>query len=119
MIAGADKISFNSAAVQTPEVVRDAPAIDWRGRYKLFTAGGLTAAPTLEAVVAGMAQHAPGASGGDAAWFAQLSRVMRQAYADRLEGLGAATAECGGLRLAMSKSVEDRGLTAFCEPDDS
>jgi gamma-glutamyltranspeptidase/glutathione hydrolase len=73
-------------------VVREAPAIDWRGRYKLFTAGGLTAAPTLEAVVAGMAQHAPGAAGGDAAWFTQLSRVMRQAYADRLEGLGAATA---------------------------
>lgn len=73
-------------------VVRDAPAIDWRGRYKLFTAGGLTAAPTLEAVVAGMAAHAPTASGADAAWFAQLSRVMRKAYADRLEGLGAATA---------------------------
>jgi len=73
-------------------VVRAAPAIDWRGRYKLFTAGGLTAAPTLEAVVTGMDAHVPGASGADAAWFAQLSRMMRKAYADRLEGLGAASA---------------------------
>ncbi|MFN3672850.1 MAG: gamma-glutamyltransferase, partial [Bosea sp. (in: a-proteobacteria)] len=54
--------------------------------------GGLTAAPTLEAVVAGMDAAQPGADGPDAAWFATLSRVMRQAYADRLEGLGAAKA---------------------------
>ncbi len=73
-------------------VTREAPSIDWRGTHRIFTAGGLTAAPTLEAVVAGMAESRPSRAGGDAAWFTTLSRVMRQAYADRLEGLGAATA---------------------------
>jgi gamma-glutamyltranspeptidase/glutathione hydrolase len=72
-------------------VIREAPSIDWRGRYRVFTAGGLTAAPTLEAVVAGMAGSMPSRTGGDAAWFSTLARVMRNAYADRLEGLGAAT----------------------------
>ncbi len=69
--------------------VSAAPSIDWRGRFQVFTAGGLTAGPTLAAVVAGMDKSKPGREGGDAAWFARLSRVMRQAYADRLEGLGA------------------------------
>lgn len=72
-------------------IVREAPMIDWRGRYRVFTAGGLTAAPTLEAVVAGMEGHRPSGDGADASWFAALARVMRKAYADRLEGLGAAT----------------------------
>ncbi|MDX2203435.1 MAG: gamma-glutamyltransferase [Hyphomicrobiaceae bacterium] len=70
--------------------IREAPAIDWRGRHRVFTAGGLTAAPTLAAVVAGMAAHMPSRAGGDAAWFTALASVMRKAYADRLEGLGAA-----------------------------
>lgn len=77
---------------QCRAVVRDAPSLDWRGRHRIFTAGGLTAAPTLQAVIAGMAPHMPGRDGGGAAWFAALGRVMRKAYADRLEGLGAATA---------------------------
>lgn len=71
--------------------VRDAPTIDWRGSHLLHTAGGLTAAPTLAQVVEGMDSAALPASGPGAAWFAQLSTVMRQAYASRLEGLGAAT----------------------------
>jgi gamma-glutamyltranspeptidase/glutathione hydrolase len=70
-------------------VIRDAPVIDWRGTHLLHTAGGLTAAPTLEQVVAGM-DDAPLAARPDADWFAQLSRVMRQAYDSRLSGLGAA-----------------------------
>lgn len=72
--------------------LRDAPAIDWRGTHLVHTAGGLTAAPTLAAVVDGMAAAKPGPDGPDAAWFATLSQVMRQAYARRLEGLGAAKA---------------------------
>ncbi|KQU54714.1 hypothetical protein ASG72_03600 [Bosea sp. Leaf344] len=72
--------------------LRPSPTIDWRGTHTLHTSGGLTAAPTLEAVVRGMAAARPAASGPDAAWFATLSRVMRQAYAERLEGLGAAKA---------------------------
>lgn len=72
--------------------LRPAPTIDWRGTHLIHTAGGLTAAPTLEAVVDGMAEAPVDGDGPSPAWFAQLSRVMRQAYRDRLEGLGAATA---------------------------
>lgn len=76
-------------------VIRDAPTIDWRGTHLVHTAGGLTAAPTLEAVVEGMAADKPAPHGPDADWFATLSRVMRQAYASRLEGLGAAQSASG------------------------
>ncbi|MBE9604693.1 gamma-glutamyltransferase [Acetobacteraceae bacterium H6797] len=71
--------------------VRNSPSIDWRGTHKIFTAGGLTAAPTLEKVVQGMAGVATGGGTPDAAWYAELSKVMRDAYADRLANLGAAT----------------------------
>ncbi|MBA4219916.1 MAG: hypothetical protein C0458_04215 [Methylobacterium sp.] len=70
--------------------VREAPMIDWRGTHRIHTAGGLTAAPTLQAVVEGMAANPPPEGGPDSAWFARLSQVMREAYANRLEGLGAA-----------------------------
>lgn len=70
--------------------LREAPVLDWRGTHLIHTAGGLTAAPTLEAVMAGMANQVPPRGGADAQWFRALSRVMRQAYAERLEGLGAA-----------------------------
>lgn len=72
--------------------IREAPTIDWRGTHLVHTAGGLTAAPTLADVVAGMADAPLDEGGPGAAWFAQLSRVMRQAYRNRLEGLGAAKA---------------------------
>ena len=72
--------------------LRDAPVIDWRGTHQIHTAGGLTAAPTLADVVKGMDSAPLAKEGPDAAWFAQLSTVMRTAYADRLAGLGAATA---------------------------
>ena len=71
--------------------IRPAPTIDWRGTHLVHTAGGLTAAPTLADVVAGMADAPLGGDQPTPAWYAQLSRVMRQAYRDRLEGLGAAT----------------------------
>ncbi|WP_377842675.1 gamma-glutamyltransferase [Bosea sp. UC22_33] len=70
--------------------LREAPTIDWRGSHLIHTAGGLTAAPTLERVVAGMADAPLDGDGPSAAWFAQLSRVMREAYKERLDGLGAA-----------------------------
>ncbi|SIR02734.1 gamma-glutamyltransferase [Bosea sp. TND4EK4] len=72
--------------------IRPAPTIDWRGSHLVHTAGGLTAAPTLADVVKGMADAPLDAAGPSPAWYAQLSQVMRQAYRDRLEGLGAATA---------------------------
>ena len=71
--------------------LREAPTIDWRGSHLVHTAGGLTAAPTLERVVAGMADAPISGDGPSAAWFARLSEVMRRAYRERLDGLGAAT----------------------------
>lgn len=72
--------------------LREAPRIDWRGTHHVHTAGGLTAAPTLQAVIEGMAASPAPENGPDAAWFARLSQVMREAYASRLSGLGAAQA---------------------------
>jgi len=72
--------------------LREAPTIAWRDSHLIHTAGGLTAAPTLARVVAGMADAPVDAAGPSAAWFAELSRVMRQAYRERLAGLGAAAA---------------------------
>ncbi len=72
--------------------VREAPVIAWRGSHLVHTAGGLTAAPTLAAVVAGMEVVEPTKDGPDGGWFATLSQVMRQAYASRLSGLGASGA---------------------------
>jgi len=87
--------------------LREAPVIDWRGSHLLHTAGGLTAAPTLADVVAGMDSAARPESGPDAAWFAQLSTVMRLAYANRLEGLGAATAKEPGDTCTTHLTVVD------------
>ncbi len=75
--------------------LREAPTLAWRGDHLVHHAGGLTAAPTLAEVVAGMADVARPSSGPDAAWFATLSTVMREAYARRLSGLGAAAREPG------------------------
>jgi gamma-glutamyltranspeptidase/glutathione hydrolase len=88
-------------------VIRDAPTIDWRGTHLVHTAGGLTAAPTLADVVAGMADAAVAAAGPDAAWFAQLSTVMRKAYDGRLKGLGAAQAKEPGDTCTTHLTVVD------------
>ncbi|TCR80888.1 gamma-glutamyltransferase [Rhizobium sp. BK376] len=69
--------------------VRDAPGIDWRGTHTVHTAGGLTAAPTLAQVIAGMTHADLAGEQPGPEWFARLSRVMQDAYANRLEGLGA------------------------------
>lgn len=77
-------------------VLRDAPTIAWGEHHLVHTAGGLTAAPTLAEVVAGMEGAARSPGGPDAAWFARLSTVMREAYARRLDGLGAAQGSAQG-----------------------
>jgi gamma-glutamyltranspeptidase/glutathione hydrolase len=70
--------------------IRPAMSIPWGQGLTLQGAGGLTAAPTLARVVEGMAE-APRGAAPDAAWFRVLAKTMRAAYAERLEGLGAAT----------------------------
>jgi gamma-glutamyltranspeptidase/glutathione hydrolase len=66
--------------------VRDADEVPWRGRT-LQTAGGLTAAPTLARVLELM-RDAPYGARPDAAWYSVLARALKQAYAERLAGLG-------------------------------
>ena len=65
------------------------PALEaaWRGK-RLFLANGLTAAPTLMRVLDGMRDADFSGKAPSAAWYAQLARVMRAAYAERLAGLG-------------------------------
>ena len=58
----------------------------WRG-HTLELAGGLTAAPTMMRVLDQMAA-VPAAAVPDAAWYVALGRAIKQAYTERLEGLG-------------------------------
>jgi gamma-glutamyltranspeptidase / glutathione hydrolase len=58
----------------------------WRG-HTLQLAGGLTAAPTMVRVLQRMAEVAVGAKP-DADWYVAFGRAMKQAYKERLEGLG-------------------------------
>jgi gamma-glutamyltranspeptidase/glutathione hydrolase len=62
--------------------------VAWRGGRTLQLATGLTAAPTLSAVLARMKNATYGAAP-DAAWYATLATELKAAYADRLAGLGA------------------------------
>jgi gamma-glutamyltranspeptidase / glutathione hydrolase len=68
-------------------LARPALEAEWRGK-RLFLANGLTAAPTLLRVLDGMRDADFSGSAPSAAWYAQLARVMRAAYAERLAGLG-------------------------------
>jgi gamma-glutamyltranspeptidase/glutathione hydrolase len=58
----------------------------WRGQT-LQLAGGLTAAPTMMRVLEQMASVRVGAKP-DADWYVAFGRAMKQAYKERLEGLG-------------------------------
>ena len=60
--------------------------VPYRGR-RLMLANGLTAAPTLRAVLAKL-EGAPFTGAPDAAWYAHLAGALREAYAERLKGLG-------------------------------
>jgi gamma-glutamyltranspeptidase/glutathione hydrolase len=84
----AEMEGFVSAADLAGCEARFLPALaaDWRGR-KLMLANGLTAAPTLMDVLRRMAS-VPFGDRPDAAWYASLARVLREAYAARLAGLG-------------------------------
>lgn len=61
--------------------------VDWRGR-RLMLVNGLTAAPTLKRVLEGMADADWAGGAPSPAWYARLARVMQDAYAERLAGLG-------------------------------
>ncbi|MBB5695604.1 gamma-glutamyltransferase [Muricoccus pecuniae] len=69
--------------------LRESMPIRWRDTHVVHTAGGLTAAPTMAAVIAEMERLPVGATP-DAGWYRGLARAMRGAYAERLAGLGAA-----------------------------
>ena len=69
-----------------------ATEIAWRNGRTLQLATGLTAAPTLSRVLERM-RSAPWGAKPDAAWYRALARIMKDAYAERLAGLGAADAK--------------------------
>ncbi|SHJ93225.1 gamma-glutamyltranspeptidase / glutathione hydrolase [Roseomonas rosea] len=71
--------------------VRESMPIAWRGTHTIHTAGGLTAAPTMAAVVAAM-NGVPVEGGPGAGWYGGFAQAMRRAYAERLAGLGAGEA---------------------------
>lgn len=58
-----------------------------RRDYRIQTAGGLTAAPTMQRAL-GMMAEAPVGREPDAAWFVSLAAALKRAYAERLSGLG-------------------------------
>ncbi len=68
-------------------VVKPALEASWRGK-RLYLANGLTAAPTLLRVLEGMRGADFSGAAPSAGWYAQLARVLRDAYAERLAGLG-------------------------------
>ncbi len=73
--------------------VRPATQVPWRG-HTLQLAGGLTAAPTMMRVLEQMNEVPVGAEP-DAAWYVAFARAMKNAYAERLAGLGDADVERG------------------------
>jgi gamma-glutamyltranspeptidase/glutathione hydrolase len=68
---------------------RPADQVPWRGRIVQLT-GGLTAAPTLQRVLAGMADAAYDGREPSSAWYRTLVRVLKGVYAERLAQLGEA-----------------------------
>ena len=68
--------------------VLPAVAVPWRDGRTLMLSNGLTATPTMRQVMRGMMGADWSGRAPSAAWYAELARVMRAAYAERLEGLG-------------------------------
>jgi gamma-glutamyltranspeptidase/glutathione hydrolase len=69
-----------------------ATEIAWRNGRTLQLATGLTAAPTLARVLERM-RTSPWGKDPDAAWYRALAGIMKDAYAERFAGLGAADAK--------------------------
>jgi len=69
-----------------------ATEVVWRNGRTAQLATGLTAAPTLTGVLEQM-RGAPWGAKPDAAWYRALARIMKQAYVERLSGLGEADAK--------------------------
>jgi gamma-glutamyltranspeptidase/glutathione hydrolase len=69
-----------------------ATEIAWRNGRTLQLATGLTAAPTLARVLERM-RSAPWGEKPDAGWYRALARITKEAYIERLAGLGAADAK--------------------------
>ena len=63
--------------------------VPWRDGRTLQLATGLTAAPTMAGVLARM-REVPYGAAPDAAWYRRFARIMKDAYAERLTGLGEA-----------------------------
>ncbi|HEX3348666.1 MAG TPA: gamma-glutamyltransferase [Acetobacteraceae bacterium] len=78
-----------SAADLRACAARIVPATEaaWRNGRTLQLASGLTAAPTLLRVLDAMRSVPVGATP-DAAWYASLAQALKDAYAERLLGLG-------------------------------
>lgn len=70
--------------------VLPAVAAPWRDGRTMMLSNGLTATPTFRQVMRGMAAADWSGRAPSPAWYAELARVMRAAYAERLEGLGEA-----------------------------
>jgi gamma-glutamyltranspeptidase/glutathione hydrolase len=70
--------------------VLPAVAAPWRDGRTLMLSNGLTATPTLRQVLRGMQDADWSGTAPSPAWYARLARVLRAAYAERLEGLGEA-----------------------------
>ena len=66
---------------------RPAESVSWRGRDLQLT-GGLTASPTLRAVLARMAGADFSGGAPNAGWYRALAQAMQAAYAERFAGLG-------------------------------
>ena len=64
-----------------------AMAVAWHGERTIQLPTGLTAGPTFRSVLDGM-RHVRHGDTPDAAWFLALARTMKDAYAERLSGLG-------------------------------
>ncbi len=76
--------------------VLPAVAAPWRGGRTLMLSNGLTATPTMRQVMRGMTEADWSGGAPSPAWYARLARVMRDAYAERLGGLGEAEPKAAG-----------------------
>ncbi len=92
-------------------VIRPAQRVAWRDRT-VQLAGGLTAAPTFARVLRAMPDEEPEGTPGPA-WFAALAGAMKEAYAERLAGLGAPEAAPEGCTTHVTVCDAEGGVVAM------